>query len=115
MVRTNHEDTSSETLCSQSSESNLAGDGTDRFALVSGLSELRDEGIGRVRDNGTNNTSDITRSESDTELGGLAVGILGLREDVGVEQLDGLLEEVKLGHGVGDLDIDKDKGEVRKT
>ena len=56
-----------------------------------------------MRDDGADDTGEVTGSEGDTELGRLAVGLLGRGEDVGVEELNNLLEEVELGHRVGDL------------
>lgn len=54
-------------------------------------------------DNSTDNTSEVTRSKGDTKLSTLAVGLFGLSEDMGVEELDDLLKEEELGHSVGDL------------
>jgi hypothetical protein len=67
------------------------------LALVAGLAELGDHGIGRVRHNRANDTSKVARGERDAEL--RALGVLGTRlgEDVRVEHLDHLLEEEELG------------------
>ncbi len=100
---TNHEHTCTKTFGCQSSESNLAGDSSDRLALVLNLSKLGYKRVGGVGDDGTDDTSNVTRGKGDTELGTFRVGVLGFGEDVGVEQLDSLLEEVELGHSVGDL------------
>ena len=44
----------------------------------------------RVRDDGADDTGDVTGRERDAELSALAVGALGLGENVGVERLDDL-------------------------
>jgi len=100
---TDHENTSTETLCKKILHADFACDLSDGFSFVAGFSELGHEGVGGVRNDGANDTSDVTRSKCDLQLGGLRVLILGLREDVGVESLDDLLEEIELGHGVWDL------------
>jgi len=100
---TNHQDTGTETLGSQVDGTGLAGNLANRLALVLSLAHEGDDRVGRVGDDGADNTGEVTRGEGDTELGALAVGLLGFSEDVGVEQLDDLLEEEELGHGVGDL------------
>lgn len=100
---TDHDNPGAETLGSNVGNTNLANDLTERLALVGRLSELRNEGISGVGDDGTDNTSEVTRGEGDTELSSLAVSFLGLSENLGVEELDNLLEEEELGHGVGDL------------
>jgi len=56
-----------------------------------------------VGDDGANNTGEITGTEGDSELSGFAVALFRSGEDVGVEDLDDLLEEVELGHGIRDL------------
>jgi hypothetical protein len=98
-----HENTDSKSSSGESLESDLVVDGSDGLTLVLGLSELGDHGIGWVRDDGTNNSGQISRSKGDGELSSLSVGVLWLGEDVLVEELDSLLEEVELGHGVWDL------------
>ena len=57
----------------------------------------------QAEDDGADDTGEVAGGEGDTELRRLAVRLLGRGEDVGVEQLDDLLEEEELGHGVGDL------------
>jgi hypothetical protein len=101
---TDHDDTGAEALGGQRHDSDLVSDSTDGLALVLGLSKLGDEGVGGVRNDGANNTGEITRGESDTELSSFGIGFLGLSEDVGVEELDNLLEEEEFGHGVRDLE-----------
>ena len=67
------------------------------------LSELRHQGVGGVRDDGTDHTSEVTRGEGDTKLSRFGVGVLGVGEDVCVEDGHNLFKEVELGHSVGDL------------
>lgn len=43
-----------------------------------------------VRDNGADDTSDVTRGERDAELSALAVRVLGLGEHLAVEHLNNL-------------------------
>jgi len=100
---TDHEDTSTKTLSHKVLNTDLASNLAEGLALVLSLSELRDERVGRVRDDSADDTGEVTGSEGDAELSSLGVGLLGLGEDVGVEHLDDLLEEEELGHGVGDL------------
>jgi len=56
-----------------------------------------------VGNDSANDTREVTRGESDSELSGLAVGLLRSGEGVSVEERDDLLEEVELGHSVWDL------------
>ncbi len=67
------------------------------LALVVSLAHKRDKGVSGVRNDGANDTSQVTRGEGNSELGVLGVRVLGLSENVGVEQLHNLLEEVELG------------------
>ena len=100
---TNHDDTSTETLGGQGHNTSLRSDSADRLALVFSLSEERDERVSGVGDDGADNTSEVTGGEGDTELSTLVIGLLGGSEDVGVEELDDLLEEEELCHRVRDL------------
>ena len=54
-------------------------------------------------DYGADDTGEVTSAEGNAKLCGLAVGVLWLSEDVGIEELDNLLEEEELGHCVRDL------------
>ena len=54
-------------------------------------------------DNGANHTGKVAGSKGDSQLGALAIALLGRGEDVRVEGLHDLLEEEEFGHGVGDL------------
>lgn len=105
--RTDHDNTSAETLGGEADNTGLASNGSSRLTLVLSLSKERDEGVGGVGDDGADDTGEVTRGEGDTELGVLGVRVLGRGEDLGVEELDDLLEEEELGHGVGDLKVTK--------
>ena len=100
---TDHDDTGTKTLGGEGSETSLGGDGTNGFALVFRFAQQGDQRVGRVGDDGANDTGEVTRSEGDSELSGLAVGVLRSGEDMGVEERNDLLEEVELGHGVWNL------------
>jgi len=65
--------------------------------------ELRDHSISGLGDQSAEDTGNITRSESDGELSGLGVFILGSGEDSSVEHLDSLFEGDELHDSVGDL------------
>ena len=90
---TNHEHTGAQTLGGKVDDADLRGNGTERLALVRSLAHLGDERVRRVRDDGADNTGEVTRREGDAELGGFAVGVFRCSEDVCVKQLDDLLEE----------------------
>lgn len=100
---TDHENTSPESFRGQGGNTNLRSDSANGLALVLSFAEKRDKGVGWVRNDGADNTSEVTRRECDTELCALAVCVLGLSEDVGVEELDDLFEAEELGHCVRDL------------
>lgn len=72
-LRTNHEDTSTETLGREGHNTSLRGDLANTLALVLSLAEEGDERISGVGDNGADDTSEVTGSEGDTELGTLGV------------------------------------------
>jgi len=100
---TDHDNTGTETLGGEGGKTGLGGNGTDGLALVFGFAQQGDQRVGGVGDDSANDTREVTRGESDSELGGLAIGFLRSGEDFSVEDLDDLLEEVELGHGVRDL------------
>jgi len=91
---TNHDDSCSESS-PESLESDFSVDLADVFA-ESSLSldgvELGDHGISRVRDDSTEDTSAVSRHECDGELLTLGVFTSRLGEDLGVEELNDLLE-----------------------
>ena len=100
---TNHDYTRPETLCCKSTKADLVDDCAETLALILWLAKLRDERVGRVRDNSTNDTGEVARRERDAELRRLAVAVLWLSEDARIEELHNLLETEELGHRVRDL------------
>ena len=101
---TDHDHTGTETLGGEVCEANLVDDLAKALAAVLDLAHLRDDRVSRVRHDGADDTGELTGREGDTELGALAVGVLGLGEDVAVEHLDDVLKEEELRHRVGDLE-----------
>jgi hypothetical protein len=105
---TNHDATSTETVdaelleASFTSEVDEAGHGGAGATSVGALVDEGQEGISRVRDDGSGNTSNNTRSEGGEELGTFGGG---LEVDVGggADGFLGLALNGELGHGVGDL------------
>lgn len=67
------------------------------------LVQLRDEGVRRMGDHGTEHSGDVSGDEGHCELLGLGALSTGLRDDVLVEHLDSLLEACELHHSVRDL------------
>merc|ERR1719452_79735 len=68
-----------------------------------GLVHVAHDGVGRVRDNGAEDTGDVSGGEGDNEL--LRLGALGsgLGHNVLVDGLHSPLKAGELHHGVGDL------------
>jgi len=97
---TNHDNTSKQSL-PHAHEAEVLGDLSSRRTL--GLVELGNDGVSRVRDDGTEHTSDVTGSKGDHQLFRLGAFITRLGDDILVEGFDGLLKAGKLHHGVGDL------------
>jgi hypothetical protein len=98
---TNHEDTHAKTT-PDTNRSHFSEDLANR--RTSGvLVQLGDHRVGRVRDDGAEDTSNVTSGEGDTELFKLGALGSGLGDDVSVEGLDGSLESPELHHSVGDL------------
>jgi len=100
---TNHNHTCAKTFCGECAKADLVDDRAEALALVLGFAKLRDKGVGRVGDHGADDTREVARGERDAELCRLAVGVLGLGEDVSIKELDNLLETEELGHCVRDL------------
>jgi len=100
---TNHNHTCAETFCREGAKADLVDNRAKTLAFVLGLAKLGDKRVGRVGDYSANDTSEVARAEGNTKLRRLAIGALWLSEDVGIEELDNLLEEVELGHRVWDL------------
>ena len=100
---TNHDYTRPETLRCESTKADLVDNRAKTLAFVLGLAKLGDKRVGRVGDYSANDTSEVARGEGNTKLRRLAISVLWLSEDVGIEERDDLLEEVELGHRVWDL------------
>lgn len=102
---TNHNDSCSETV-PETLETDFAVDFFDlltSWCVGFSLVEDGDHGVGGVRNDSAEDTSPVTRQESDHELGILGVGVLGSGEDILVEGLDSVFEGGELNHGVWDL------------
>ena len=98
---TDHQNTSGKTVpASLPAEELHSLHHRDLLSRVVHLGDARVEGVG---DEGTEDTSNVTRGEGDGQLGGLAVALTRLGEAVLVEQSDDVLEGGELHHGVGDL------------
>ena len=82
--RTNHDDPRRQSL-PDSHEAELLQGLTGGGSL--GGVHLRDDSVGRVRDNCAEDTSDVTSSESDDELFALGALVTGLGNDVPVNKL----------------------------
>ena len=100
---TNHDYTCPETLCCKSTKPDLPNDCPEALALILRLAQLRNERVGGVRDDGADDTGQVTGRERDAELRRFAVCVLRLGKDVRVEVLHDLLEAEELGHRVRDL------------
>ena len=96
---TDHEDTCTETV-PEAVETDVLVDGANGSSL---LVHDRDHGVCGVGDNSAEDTSPVAGQEGNTELLGLAVGVAGLGEDVGVEESYCLFEGDELDNGVRDL------------
>ena len=106
---TNHEDSGTETL-PESTESDLFKDLLDlghSGTTSSSLVEDGDHGVSWMGNNGAENTGNVTRHESDHQLGALGVGALWLGEYFFVEFSDNLLESDELHNGVWNLSSPK--------
>jgi hypothetical protein len=64
--------------------------------------QFADHDIGRMRDNGAQNTSQVTTSECNSSLAAFTVVVLGAREVV-VHSLNDSFEGGELHHGIWDL------------
>jgi len=96
---TNHENSCSETL-PETIESNVL---VDFSSTLSSLIHNGDHGISWVRNDSAEYTCRVTRGEGNSKLGGFAVFILWLSEDVGVEKLYEFLKGNELDDGIWDL------------
>lgn len=108
---TNHKNSGKETS-PETRETNLGVDVTNTLTLVFRSVHLGDHSISGVRDDGAEDTSQVTGHESNGQLLGLGVLVLGLSEDVSVEEFDDLFEGDELNDGVGDLSGPKRRQDV---
>jgi len=97
---TDHDDTGKQSL-PHAHEAKILGDLSSRRAL--GLVELGNDGVSRVRDDGTEHTSDVTSGKGDNQLFRLGAFITRLGDNILIEGFHGLLKAGELHHGVGDL------------
>jgi hypothetical protein len=91
---TDHNNSCSETV-PESLESDVTIDCFDLGAhgfIATSLVKDGNHSISRVRDDSTEDTSPVTRYESDHELEVLGVSVLGVGEDVSIESLDGFFK-----------------------
>lgn len=105
---TNHDDTGAETT-PEASETDFGVDRADGRLGLSSLErsvQLGNHGIGRVRDDGAEDTGNVTSDGRDTELSRLAKVILCLAE-VFVDLSDGSFERPELHHCVRNLTTPK--------
>ena len=82
-------------------ESKSTGSVANTGAL--GLVHVADNSVGRMRDDGAEDSSNVTSSEGDDQLLRLAALGARLRHHILVDGLHSPLETGKLHHGVGDL------------
>lgn len=97
---TDHDDPGAETL-PESGKSEFLGDVHRRSCLF--LVQLGNYGVSGMRDDGAENTGNVTGGERDDELFTFAALISGLGHNMSVQELDGLFKTGKFHHGVGDL------------
>ena len=104
---TNHHATSAEADSAELHETNLGSNaaqagGNGALATSAGLVHLGEQGVSRVRDDGSAHTSNHTRQQGSTQLG--ATGQLGLGlAHSGGDAVSSLALHGELGHGVGNL------------
>jgi len=97
---TDHDDTGEQSL-PQTSETKLLSNTNGSGALT--LVQLGDNGISRVRHDGTEDTSNLTSCECHYQLLRLAALFTWLGDHILVQCLHSTLKAGKLHHGVGDL------------
>lgn len=102
---TDHQNSGSETS-PETGESNLRvdqGHGSECTTIRLNVVKLGDHSVSRLRDQSAENTSNVTRSESNRELLSLAVLVFWFSEDISVESFDGSFESDELHDSVWDL------------
>lgn len=100
-------DNSGHEACPKSLEADLRVDLSDLVAeRALGLAlgdQFGEDGVSGVGHDGAEDTGEVARGKGDAELGGLAVVLFSLGEDVVVEELHEPLEGNELDDGVGHL------------
>lgn len=103
---TDHDDSGHETS-PETLESYFGVDGSDFAAQgardVSLGNQLGEDGVCGVGNYGAEDTSEVTRGEGDSQLGGFAIVLFSLGEDVVIEELDEPFEGDELHNCVGNL------------
>lgn len=98
---TDHEDAETEST-PDAGGTELGEDGANTGGSLV-LVELGDDGVGRMRDDGAEDTSNVTRSGGDSKLFDLGALSARLGHDVLVDSLNSALESPELHHGVRNL------------
>lgn len=109
---TDHDDTRSESL-PETSETKLLNDISGRCAAV--LVELGNDGVGGMRNNGAEHSSDVSGNERHHQLFTLRAFGTRLGDRVLVDQLDSSLEAGELHHRVWDLSHPKRRESLEET
>lgn len=108
---TNHKNSGKETS-PETRETDLRVDVTNTLTLVFRSVHLGNHGISRVRDEGAEDTSQVTRHEGNGQLLSLRVFTSGSSEELGVEKFDDLFEGDELNDGIGDLSGPKRRQDI---
>ena len=111
-----HEATRGQTLCAQLQVAGLGGDAAKAdhsaaLATGTGLVDLGEEGVSRVRDDGSHHTGNHAGAERHRDVGA-ARALLGALAHAGVDLLGNRSLHGELGHGVGHL-LEEDGPEAR--
>lgn len=108
---TDHKNSGKETS-PETRETDLRVDVTNTLTLVFRSIHLGDHGISRVRDESAEDTSQVTRHESNRQLLSLGVFTSGSGEELSVEKFNDLFEGDELNNGIGDLSSPKRRQDI---
>lgn len=108
---TDHKNSGKETS-PETRETDLRVDVANTLTLVFRSVHLGNHGISRVRDEGAEDTSQVTRHEGNGQLLSLRVFTSGSSEELGVEKFDDLFEGNELNDGIGDLSGPKRRQDI---
>lgn len=108
---TNHKNSGKETS-PETRETDLRVDVANTLTLVFRSVHLGNHGISRVRDEGAEDTSQVTRHEGNGQLLSLRVFTSGSSEELGVEKFNDLFEGDELNDGIGDLSGPKRRQDI---